>query len=309
MRNISKVSIGWWDYTTLDTELLEEARNLTETDIKKLSRPGFKINFFDDLYSFYLAAALEYVNCWKTSTSNNPTGLCGPVGPTKQLPLVAQIINDLEIDVKEGHFWAMDEWYEDNKEVPVDHPLSFKRTDLELCFNRIDKRFRMPNENLHFLTASEIEEYSTSYDLVKCMIMQGGQGEVKHWAFNDPIRREGQYKEIPPSLEDYKKLKTRIVELHPLTLIQNARTSGKGAIHKIPREALTVGPVETFKSNKVSIWHPGKFDNKFGIRLTTYMISKRIIDTSVPISILADHPDVVFNFYRPGIGTCRLEMY
>jgi len=309
MRSISKIAPEWWDYTTLDREILDNAYKLTEKDIRNLSRPGFKINFFEDLDSFYLAEALEYIKCWKNSTSDNSTGICGPIGPTEQLPLVAQIINDLEIDVRDGHFWAMDEWYIDGKEVSTSHPLSFTRTDLELCFNRIDKRFRMPDKNLHFLTASNIKEYSKSYDDVRCLIMQGGQGEVKHWAFNDPLRREGKYKDDPPSLEDYKELKTRIVDLHPLTLIQNARTSGGGAIYKIPAKAITVGSVETFKSEEVSIWHPGHFDNKFGLRLTTYMISKKIIDTSVPMSVLADHPNVVFNFYRPGMGSCDPEMY
>jgi glucosamine-6-phosphate deaminase len=45
------------------------------------------------------------------------------------------------------------------------------------------------------------------------------------------------------------------------------------------------------------------------MRLTTYMISKKIADSSVPMSLLADHPDVQFSFYRPGIGTCDVEMH
>ena len=36
--------------------------------------------------------------------------------------------------------------------------------------------------------------------------MQGGQGDVKHWAFNDPPRRTGRYKDEPPSPEEYRKL-------------------------------------------------------------------------------------------------------
>jgi glucosamine-6-phosphate deaminase len=53
----------------------------------------------------------------------------------------------------------------------------------------------------------------------------------------------------------------------------------------------------------VSIWHPGHHDNAFGVRLTALMINRRIVDTSVPMSLLADHPDVVFSYYRGGIGT------
>jgi glucosamine-6-phosphate deaminase len=50
-------------------------------------------------------------------------------------------------------------------------------------------------------------------------------------------------------------------------------------------------------------------DNPFGMRLTTLMISKGIADSAVPMSLLADHPNVHFHFYRPGIGTVAAEMH
>ncbi len=100
-----------------------------------------------------------------------------------------------------------------------------------------------------------------------------------------------------------------MVDLHPITLIQNARTSGGGVIQNVPSQAISVGPVETWKAEKVSIWQAGTHDNTFGMRLTTMMISKKIPDSTVPMSLLADHPNVQFNFYRPGIGTCEAEMH
>ena len=139
--------------------------------------------------------------------------------------------------------------------------------------------------------------------------MQGGQGEVKHWAFNDPPKREGAYRDAPPPPEEYRKLGTRVVELHPITLMQNARTSGGGAVQNVPHQAVTVGPVETWKAEKVSIWHTGHHDNPFGMRLTALMISRRIPDSSVPMSLLADHRNVQFNFYRAVLGTCEVEMH
>ncbi len=244
MRALSKVAPRWWDYTTLDEEILDDAARLTAEDLLQLSRPGFTVKFYDTLASFYTAEALEYVRAWQQSTESEPAGICGPIGPTEQLPLVAQIVNDLEIDVRSGHFWAMDEWYIDGKEAPLDHPLSFARVDLELCFRRIDKRLRMADENLH-----------------------------------------------------------------PMTLIQNARTSGGGVVTAVPSRAISVGPVETWKSQKVSIWHAGTHDNPFGQRLTAFMISKKIPDSAVPMSLLADHPDVQFNYFRGGIGTCAAEMH
>ncbi|HCN84630.1 MAG TPA: glucosamine-6-phosphate isomerase, partial [Sphingobacteriaceae bacterium] len=287
---------------------IEEVAQLTPEKMLQLSRPGFKVVMYDTLEDFYLAEALEYVRAWQQSTPDNPVGICGPIGPTEQLPLVARIINDLNISVRSAHFWGMDEWFIDGKEALPDHPLSFEKADRELCFNRIKKELVMPDENLHFPKA-DTAAYRKSWDGVRCAVMQGGQGDIKHWAFNDPPKREGKYTDDPPPPEEYRKLTTRVVDLHPITIAQNARTSGGGNITLVPTKAITVGPVETWMADKVSIWHAGMHDNPFGQRLTTYMISKNITDTSVPMSLLADHPNVQFNFYRPGIGDCSVVMH
>ena len=77
----------------------------------------------------------------------------------------------------------------------------------------------------------------------------------------------------------------------------------------MPTKAATVGPVETWKAEKVSIWQAGGHDNPFGMRLTALMISQRAPDSAVPMSLLADHPNVCFNYYRGGIGTVESEMH
>ena len=139
-------------------------------------------------------------------------------------------MNEFELDLSNCHFWGMDEWVLDGKEVPVTHPLSFEKADRELCFDRIRPELRMPEENLHFPKA-DLAPFIESWDKARCVVMQGGQGDVKHWAFNDPPKREGAYRDAPPSPEEYRKLGTRVVDLHPITLMQNARTSGGGTVH------------------------------------------------------------------------------
>jgi len=308
-RPLSVVAPDWWDYTTLDRELIEDAAKLTADDMVKLSRPGFEVVLYDSLASFYLAEALEYIEAWSQAKEGAPAGICGPIGPTEQLPLVAQLVNALEVDLRHAHFWGMDEWYIDGREVATDHDLSFERADRELCFNRIRPELAMPEGNLHFPKAATLADYSAKFDQVRCLVMQGGQGEVKHWAFNDPPKREGAYKDAPPPPEEYLKQGARVVDLHPMTIIQNARTSGGGKVSDVPTQALTVGPAETWKSERVSIWHAGNHDNPFGMRLTTLMIAKKMPDSAVPMSLLALHPNVRFSFYRDGIGTCEAEMH
>lgn len=307
-RKISMLAPDWWDFTTLDDEILDDAARLSPEDMLALSREGFQVVLYDTLEDFYLAEALEYINAWKRATADDPVGICGPIGPTEQLPLVARLVNELDLNLKHAHFWGMDEWYLNGKEVPVTHSLSFEKADRELCFNGIRPELVMPEKNLHFPKA-DTSSYIKSWEGRRCAVMQGGQGDIKHWAFNDPVKRTGAYQDAPPTPEEFRQLSTRVVELHPVTCMQNARTSGGGVVTGVPTQAITVGPLQTWQAEKVSIWQAGTHDNAFGQRLTTLMIGKKIADSAVPMSLLADHPNVQFNFYRHGIGACDVEMH
>ena len=114
-RKLSILAPDWWDYTTLDDEILNDAARLTAEDMAALSREGFKVVFYDTLEDFCLAEALEYITAWKQATLANPAGICGPIGPTEQLPLVARLVNELELDLNgfkllllHGHQFELD---------------------------------------------------------------------------------------------------------------------------------------------------------------------------------------------------------
>ena len=75
MRSLSKVAPDWWDYTTLDREILDDAARLAADDLLQLARPGFTVKFHDTLEDFYLAEALEYITAWRQATESEPTGI------------------------------------------------------------------------------------------------------------------------------------------------------------------------------------------------------------------------------------------
>lgn len=54
----------------------------------------------------------------------------------------------------------------------------------------------MPEANLHF-PKGDLTAYVQSWSQVRCAVMQGGQGDTKHWAFNDPVKRMGTYRDAP----------------------------------------------------------------------------------------------------------------
>ena len=80
MRPYSKVAPDWWDYTTLDPEILDDAARLSAEDLLGLSRPGFKVVFYDTLEDFYLAEALEYITAWRQATEQTRPASAGRSG-------------------------------------------------------------------------------------------------------------------------------------------------------------------------------------------------------------------------------------
>ena len=57
-RKLSILAPDWWDFTTLDDEILDDAAALTPEDMLALSRPGFNVVYYDTLEDLYLAEAL-----------------------------------------------------------------------------------------------------------------------------------------------------------------------------------------------------------------------------------------------------------
>ena len=106
-RKLSSIAPDWWDYTTLEDDLIRDAAALTPHDLEQLSRPGFRVVMYDTLEDFYLSEALEYINAWSQATADNPVGICGPIGPTEQLPLVARLVNELNLPLQHAHFWGI----------------------------------------------------------------------------------------------------------------------------------------------------------------------------------------------------------
>ena len=79
--------------------------------------------------------------------------------------------------------------------------------------------------------------------------------------------------EEQPAIAQGYRNRHRVVDLHPVTLAQNARTSGGGNITMVPQKAITVGPQETWQRRRFPFGTPFS-DNPLGQRLTTLMIAE-----------------------------------
>ena len=308
MRAISVVAPGWWDYTTLDRAILDEAARLTPEEMLALSRPGFTVKFYETVEDFYLAEALEYITAWRQATPEQPAGICGPIGPTEQLPLVARLVNELEIDLRYAHFWGMDEWVVDGKEAPMDFQLSFARADMELCFNRIRPDLRMPRAQHPFPSRRPdgvyrqlepgalhghagwagggqtlgLQRPAQARAAVGGQPAAAGRLSPTHHACRGPAPHDDH-----PKRPDFGRGcgAERADPGHQRRACRDlARRKGLHLACRQPRQSLRPAPDHA---------HDRQGDRR----------------SAVPMSLLAEHPNVQFNFLRSGIGVCEAEMH
>jgi len=125
----------------------------------------------------------------------------------------------------------------------------------------------MPNRTSIYPT--NLDEYAASYGPGYVACDAGRQGEVKHSRVQRSAQTlSGIYQDQPPTPEgSIVKLRHRVTICTRLTVIQNARNVRRRlTCRRYATIAATVGPVETWKSECVSIWHPGHHDQPFGMR-------------------------------------------
>ena len=194
-------------------------------------RAGFAVRFYDTLEDFYLAEALEYITAWRQATPDRPAGICGPIGPTEQLPLVARLVNELELDLRHCHFWGMDEWVVDGQRVPRDASRCASPGPTWSCASIASgPSCGCRRANFHFPTAdlgrvlAQLRPGALRRDA-----RRAGRGQAlgvqRSAARAGDV--QGRSRRRRPSIAS---CDTRMVDLHPMTIIQNARTSGGGVV-------------------------------------------------------------------------------
>ena len=190
---------------------------------------------------FYRRFAEDIVGRIRTARDEGRTFVAIlPVGPMPQYEIAARMINDERLSLAHVHTFNMDEYAnEDGVTAPPGWPGSFQRAMRERFFGLVDAELRPPEAQIHFPTTEAIGDYSARIeDLGGADCCYGGIGWCGHIAFWES--HLGQ--EFVGDLEAYKQAGARIVELHPMTIMQNALHSFGGDWSWVPPKANTIGP-------------------------------------------------------------------
>ena len=212
-----------------------------------------------------------------------------PVGPTPQYELAARMINELRISCRHAHTFNMDEYADESGNTPpASWPGSFQSSMMENFFLKIDSELRPPLNQIHFPDQKNIQSYSRMIeDAGEADVCYGGIGWCGHIAFWEAHLGL----EFGDDLKSYKKAGARLVELHPMTIMQNALHSFSGDWSWVPPKAYSIGPRDILGARDRSFWLDGAIGGGVSWqRFIARLAAHGPVNTLVPGSILQEVP-------------------
>jgi glucosamine-6-phosphate deaminase len=238
-----------------DAEVCARVRAITREQICQHPNPDFRIRVVDDATLLYAQFALDIVErIQRAAEEGRPCVLILPVGPVPQYAIAAGIINRLRISCRHLVTFNMDEYADENGETaPAEWAGSFYTAMWAGFFGQIDEALRPSADHHHFPSTANISGYSDQIaEAGGADCCYGGIGWCGHIAF-----WESSLGHNYATLEEYKAAKAQIVELTPMTIMQNALHSFSGDWSWVPPRAATIGPSDILGAKHRSFWLDG----------------------------------------------------
>jgi len=179
----------------------------------------------------------------------------------------------------------MDEWAdEDGNIAPETYPNGFMYAMKNNFYYKLDEDLRPPEDHINGLNNKNLKDYGKMIeDLGGADICYGGIGWCGHIAFWEAHLGD----EFGDDLESYKKAGPRCVELHPMTIMQNALHSFGGDWSWVPPKANTIGPAQILGAKYRSFWLDGYIGGGISWqRFIARLCAFGYVNTYVPGTIL-----------------------
>ncbi len=276
--------------TYRDREVCERVRRIRKQDICKHSNPAFRIKVIEDAETFYAEFASDLVGRIQTARDAGKKFVAIlPVGPTPQYELAVRKINETRLSCKHVHTFNMDEYADESgNTAPLSWPGSFQQAMMENFFLKIDPALRPPLDQIHFPSKDNIASYSRMIeDAGEADVCYGGIGWCGHIAFWEAHLGL----EFGGDLAAFRKARARLVELHPMTIMQNALHSFSGDWSWVPPQACSIGPRDILGARDRSFWLDGYLGGGVSWqRFIARLVAHGPVNPLVPGSILQEVP-------------------
>ena len=150
---------------------------------------GIKFRTVPTEWEVYFDMALTMLDeIMKNNAAGKRTVMIVPVGPTDQYPILARLVNQLNVSLKNVWFFNMDEYMTSPTEmIDKDHAMSFKKRMQDGFYSLVREDLVMPENQRHFPTVGREAEFDALIEALGGVdLCLGGLGINGHIAFNEP---------------------------------------------------------------------------------------------------------------------------
>ena len=226
----------------------------------------------------------------KNNALGKKTVMIVPVGPTNQYPILARLVNQLRVSLRNVWFFNMDEYMlTPDTCIDFEDKMSFHKRMEDEFYSRVDNELLMPPEQRNFPMPGREREYDGLIESLGGVdLCLGGLGINGHIAFNEPPESNEKI-----TAEEYAQLGTRVLPISRETQTINAYGYQRGDLRGMPQWCITVGMKPILNAKKIYIalnrdWQHGIAKHVFYDTPTA----------SIPASLLQNHKNVTFCTYE-----------
>ena len=249
---------SWLPHSELPLEELERVRNIRREDMEYTNENGYSVRVVLDP-TLCMVQDMFY-RIVKSDLEDKPFSMICPNQWPAAYSAVAEMINKFNINCRNLHAFAMDEWADENGNVaPLTYGAGLGYSFLNHFYYRIREDLRPARDHWHTFT-NELRA-NDAYSNVIDEVTGGGAGVIYtatgwpgHTAFIDP--RSEEFKAA--SMEEFLQLGSRITTEVPLTVCENSLFGPMGAsgdVWAVPPKSATIGPRDVMHAKEVVELH------------------------------------------------------
>lgn len=253
------------------------------------NHPGLRtsLRLCQDSNEMGLIMARELIDEIRTHNENGePTRAIIPCGPSCWYEPFTTLVNQESVSLKNLVVFHMDECLDwQGRELPRNHPYSFRGVMESVFYNPIDKELSVPEANRFWLQPDNLAEVREKIWAAPIDITYGGWGQDGHIAYNQARRHP--YSQI--SVDDVRKSTIRIQENNLDTIIALAQRSFGAAYQFVPPMSVTLGVSECLSARKVRLFSDTGAWKQTALRVALFSP----VTAEYPITLLQEHPDAL----------------
>lgn len=212
---------------------------------------GVKCKITDSEWDVYFDMALTMLEeIIYHNQRNERTVLIVPVGPTAQYLILADMVNRLNISLKNVHFFNMDEYLiTPDTVIDENDVMSFKDRMKRDFYDKLRPELTIPENQRHFPAPGKEVQYDKLIEsLGSADLCLGGLGINGHVAFNEALEPTDT---MTP--DEFSELGTRVLPISRETKTINAYGYQRGDLRGMPEWCITIGMKQILNSKKIYI--------------------------------------------------------